>query len=774
MGEDLTLIQDLALILFCAATMSILFKKLNQPVVLGYIVAGFLAGPHMPYTETITNIESIKIWASIGVIFILFGLGLEFSFKKLFRIGSTPIIAVITSLICMTGIGCAVSNIFHWGLTTGLYLGGMLAMSSTSIIIKAFDDLGVKHQKFATMVFSVLILEDIIAIVLMLLFSMMGKEGGVNGEELVTQLILMACYIVWWFVLGIYLIPLILKWCKKFMNNEMLLILSLALCFLMVMLAHQAGFSAAFGAFVMGSILAETTEGEHIEKVITPIKDLFGAIFFVSVGMMIQPLMLLQYWIPIVVLVLVMLLLRSSVDSFSFMIGGLNIKDSVRCGFSLAQVGEFAFILAAMGVSEGAIDDFLYPVIVSVSVITTFTTPFMIKISEPLGAKLQSVFPEKMKLVHKKHEEESDLHIAETASGKFVKNSILVMVIYTVICFFISFMCLHYLYPYLASTLSDERWDEMMAPLNGVATPLYNFLIRIDIAKLTTAIINILALATFVRPLLVNGMYNEKFEQMWNDKNTKHAPVIFVIILRHILAVLIVSFTIGVLYRSLYAVIAGVIVFLIISRLTKKMVNKRIDKIETIFKENYNAKENAKKPKYAGNLVDTGVHLSEIEIPYNSKWCGHTIASTNWGKDYDVHIVSIIRDNGRLNIPDANTMLFPSDKIQLLGSDENLARFAQILVNKENLIEVKPTTTEDILVLRKIAVPNNSIFENTTIANCGIRDDFHCLIVGIDRGEGVLIKPTAKLVIASGDFITVVGETKDITALQIKANTLKS
>jgi len=761
------LVQDLALILFCAAIMSLIFKKLNQPVVLGYIVAGFLAGPYMPYTETIVDIESIKTWAEIGVIFILFTLGLEFSFKKLLKIGSAPIIAVVTSLLCMTAIGFGVSAIFGWGTMDGLYLGGMLAMSSTSVIIKSFDDLGLKQQGFATKVFSVLILEDIIAIILMLLFGMMGEDGNVNGEEILSQIWWMVFYLVVWFVSGIYLIPLIIKKAKRFLNNEMLLILSLSLCFIMVILASKAGFSSAFGAFVMGSILAETTESEHIEKVISPIKDLFGAIFFVSVGMMIDPAMLVEHWVPILVLTLVMLILRSSVDSFSFMLGGVSVKESIHCGYSLAQVGEFSFIIAALGVSIGAIEDFLYPIIVSVSVITTFTTPFMIKLADPVSKFVEPLFPEKFKKESTRNESAADPNNTDKNWRNIVKESATVMLIYAVLGIALSLICDTYLYPYLEDVLTKKIWLKIVALFPETST-IHNYLISVDLAKLVTLIIALSGLLLFIKPLLSKGLYDEKFWKIWNDKNIKRAPLVFTIILRYLLAVTIVSSTIGYLYQSTHAVIAGMVFFVILYFISRKKVNKRIAKMENIFQENLNAKEDAKKPKYSGEKLEKNVHLSEVSIPMNSIWCGQTIKEANWGNKFDVHIASIIREGGRLNIPEPNTTIFPGDKIQIIGTDVNLKKFAKTLTQDEYKIPIKSTTIDNILQLTRIAIPENSIYNNTTVASCNIREDFHCMLIGIDRGESQLIKPKPDVEIFSGDVILVVGESNDIKLLQQK------
>lgn len=298
------LIQDLAWILLVAAGVSLLFKWLKQPVVLGYIVAGFIAGPHFVYTPSVRDVGSIDIWAQIGVVILLFTLGLEFSFKKILKMGAAPVIAALTIIFCMMFLGTSVGHLFGWKSMDCIYLGGMLAMSSTTIIYKAFQDLGVLQKKFAGIVLSVLILEDILAIVLMVMLSTLAVSHNIEGEELIAGLLRLGFFLILWFVVGLYLIPIILRKNQKFLNSETLLIVSLALCFVMAVVAVESGFSAAFGAFVVGSILAETVEAERIERLVAPVKDLFGAIFFVSVGMLVDPEVLVEYAWPIVALTL--------------------------------------------------------------------------------------------------------------------------------------------------------------------------------------------------------------------------------------------------------------------------------------------------------------------------------------------------------------------------------------------------------------------------------------------------------------------------------------
>ena len=348
MAELPALVQDLALILVVAGIVTLVFKKLKQPLVLGYIVAGFLVSPQMPYTMSVVDRADVQTWADIGVIFLLFSLGLDFSFKKILKMGAAPVIAAITIIFCMMVLGVTVGKLFGWGQMDCIFLGGMLTMSSTTIIYKAFSDMGLRQQKFAGPVMSVLILEDVLAIVMMVMLSALASGANPDGGEMIGSVMKIGFFLVLWFVVGIFAVPLFLRSTRKFINNETLLIVSLGLCCLMAVVSTKVGFSSAFGAFVMGSILAETIEAGKIEKLVAPVKDLFGAIFFVSVGMLVDLNIIIEYAVPIGVLVLTILVGQAVFGTFGFMIGGQSLKSAMRCGFSMAQIGEFSFIIASL------------------------------------------------------------------------------------------------------------------------------------------------------------------------------------------------------------------------------------------------------------------------------------------------------------------------------------------------------------------------------------------------------------------------------------------
>lgn len=388
------LVLDLAIIMMAAGVFTVISKALKQPLILGYIVAGFIVGPHLGLFPI--GMESVEQWSEIGIIFLLFALGLEFSFKKLIKVGSSALVTAGVKCIGMFAVGILLGDIIGWTTMESIFLGGLLSMSSTTIIIKAYDDMGLKSRPHSTLLFGSLVFEDLIAVLLMVLLSTLAVSNRFAGGEMMLALAKLGFFIVLWFLVGIYLIPLLLKWAHRFLSDEILLISAIGLCFVMVVVAEGVGFSSALGAFVMGSILAETIEGERIEHLIGGIKDLFGAVFFVSVGMMVDPAVIGEYWLVILVITVASMIGILFFSSFGALLTGQGVKNSLHVGFSLAQLGEFAFIIAGLGCSLGVMRDFIYPVIIAVSVITTFTTPYMIKAADPVSDWVCSKLPKKL------------------------------------------------------------------------------------------------------------------------------------------------------------------------------------------------------------------------------------------------------------------------------------------------------------------------------------------------------------------------------------------
>ena len=722
------LIADLALILICAGIMTLLFKKLKQPLVLGYVVAGFLASPHMAYTPSVMDTANIQTWADIGVIFLLFALGLEFSFKKIVKVGGAAIIAACTIIFCMILLGVAVGTAFGWKRMDCIFLGGMIAMSSTTIIYKAFDDLGMRKKKFTGLVLSVLILEDILAIVLMVMLSTMAVSHNFEGTEMLGSIAKLLFFLILWFVVGIYLIPVLLKKCRKLMSEETLLIVSLGLCFGMVVLAAHTGFSAAFGAFIMGSILAETVEAESIERLVKPVKDLFGAIFFVSVGMMVDPLMIVEYAGPIVVITLAVIVGQSLFGTLGVLLAGQPLKTAMQCGFSLTQIGEFAFIIASLGVSLHVTSHFLYPIVVAVSVITTFLTPYMIRFAEPASNFVDTHLPERWQkfLLH-------------YASGSQTVNH---ESLWKKLIFAIAF---RFLVPFFKGNLPGI-WGSLLS-----------------------ALVIVLFISPFLRAIMIKKNHSVEFVTLWRDSRGNRAPLVATIVLRILLAVSFVMFVIAGLFKLSVGLVVGVAVLLVIVMILSRQLKRQSIMIERTFFQNLRSRDmraeylGEKKPEYAGRLLSRDLHLTDYEIPGESAWAGKTLAELNFGKRYGVHVVSILRGRRRINIPGASVRLFPLDKIQVIATDEELNVFGEEM-DKLSTIAADAVEKSE-MILRQLRIDANSPFLGKTLKDAGIREKYHCLIVGVERGGETLHAPDVHEPFVEEDVVWIVGENVDVYKL---------
>lgn len=741
------MIADLALILICAGVMTLLFKKLKQPLVLGYIVAGFLAGPHIAWTPSVVDTADIKVWADIGVVFLLFALGLEFSFKKIVKVGGAAIIAACTVIFCMILLGVAVGSACGWKRMDCLFLGGMIAMSSTTIIYKAFDDLGLLKKQFTGLVLSVLILEDILAIVLMVILSTMAVSHHFEGMEMLESIAKLLFFLILWFVVGIYAIPELLKRCRRLMSEETMLIVALGLCFGMVVLAERTGFSAAFGAFIMGSILAETVEAEKIEGLVKPVKDLFGAIFFVSVGMMVDPAMIVGYTFPILVITLAVLLGQAVFGTFGFLLSGQPLKTAMQCGFSLTQIGEFAFIIASLGVSLDVTSHFLYPIVVAVSVITTFLTPYMIRLAGPASAFVDARLPEKWKTFLSRYASGSHTVNHESLWRRLIVALVRIVTVYSIICVAIIALSFRFLVPFCTGHL-PEFWGPLAA-----------------------AVVTVLLMSPFLRAIMIKKNHSEEFTTLWNDHRGNRAPLVATIVLRILLAVSFVMFVIAGLFKISIGLVFGVALLLVIAMVLSRQLKKQSILIERKFFQNLRSREaraeymGEKKPEYAGRLLSRDLHLADYVIPGEAQWAGKTLAELNFGRRYGVHVVSVLRGQKRINIPGASVRLFPQDKIQVIGTDEELNVFEEEMKNVSTLDSDVVEKSE--MILRQFRIEEDSPFLGKNLKEAGIRDKYHCLIAGVERGGSALLHaPDPLEPFAEGDVVWVVGEYNDVKKLK--------
>lgn len=745
MAEIPHLIQDLALILMVAGLVTLLFKKLRQPLVLGYIVAGFLVSPHMPYLMSVVDKADIQTWADIGVMFLLFSLGLDFSFKKILKMGMAPVIAALTIIFCMMALGTGVGTMFGWSRMNCLFLAGMLAMSSTTIIYKALDDLGLRQQRFAGLVMSVLILEDVLAIVMMVMLSTIARGANPDGSMMIESVGKIVFFLVLWFVVGIFLIPPFLRKTRRLMNDETLVVVALGLCCAMAVLSTTVGFSSAFGAFVMGSILAETIEADKITTVVEPVKNLFGAIFFVSVGMLVDPAILVSYAVPILVLVLTILVGQAIFGTMGFMLSGQPLKTAMRCGFSMAQIGEFAFIIASLGLSLRVISDFLYPVVVAVSVITTFLTPYMMKAAIPCYELMERRLPRKwirrldhMGAIH---------HTTQTENNHWralLKAMAWNVVIYSILSVAVVAIMLSLFLPFMRRLLPG--W-ELHWWANGI-----------------TGILTVAMISPFLRSMIMKKNHSEEFKALWTESRLNRLPLIFTVLVRVAIGAGFIFYICNYLSRFQNALIITIALVVILLMALSRRLKHRSIRLERLFVQNLRSRDieaqvsGKRRPLFEGHLLDRDIHISEFIVPVDSLWAGKTLAQLRLGNRFGVHVSSILRGSHRINIPDGNMMLFVGDKLQAIGNDEQLN-----IMNAAMQAELLPEDA-DIehreMKLQKLVITADSPLVGKTLKESNVRQRYNFMVVGVEEGQKnlTMINPNRRFEV--GDIVWVVGEEK--------------
>ena len=749
MGDLPALIEDLALILIVAGIVTLVFKKLKQPLVLGYVVAGFLVSPHMPYTASVVDTENVHLWADIGVMFLLFSLGLDFSFKKILKMGASPIISASCIIFCMSMLGLLVGHAFGWGKMDCIFLGGMLAMSSTTIIYKAFDDLGLRQQQFAGLVMSVLILEDILAIVMMVLLSAIASGNNPDGGQMLGSIVKIIFFLVLWLVVGIFAIPAFLRPVRRLINNEVLLIVSLGMCCAMAVFSTKVGFSSAFGAFIMGSILAETIEADKIIKLVEPVKNLFGAVFFVSVGMLVDPVILLEYAFPIFILVMTILIGQAVFGTFSFMLAGESLKSAMRCGFSMAQIGEFSFIIASLGLSLGVIGNFLYPVVVAVSVITTFLTPYMIRFATPAYNNLEKHLPSKIirSLNHlsMSHPNSKEDNLWKKLLTQMMMNTL----VYSILSAAAITMMFVFVLPFFRKLLPG--WE-----LHWYANAI-------------TGVLTVLLIAPFLRAMVMKKNHSEEWKALWAESNRNRLPLLFTILVRGLIAVAFIFYICNYLSRFTNAIMITIGIIVVILIVLSRGIKKRSISMERLFILNLRSRDieaqvhGKKRPLYEGKLLDRDIHIAEFEIPYNSAWMGMSLKQLDLGRRYGMHVSSILRGGRRLNIPDGDYIIFPCDVLQVIGNDEQFNHFREAL--EENIIGEDPELEKREMKLRQMVIGSDSPFIGKTLIESRIRDHYNCMVIGLEEGKESLSPYNPNRKFEEGDIIWVVGEEDDLQLL---------
>ena len=740
MAEELNLVKDLALILIAAGIFTIISKALKQPLILGYIVAGFIVGPHLGLFG-ISSTESVEQWSEIGIIFLLFALGLEFSFKKLLKVGSSALITAGCVCAGMFVTGNIVGHALGWSSMEAIFLGGLMSMSSTTIIIKAFTDLGLKNKAYATLVFGTLVVEDLIAVVMMVLLTTIATANRFAGGEMLLGLAKLLFFLILWFLVGIYVIPSFLRWARKYLNDEILLLVAIGLCFGMVSLASYAGFSSALGAFVMGSILSETIEGEHISKLVVNIKDLFGAIFFVSVGMMVDPAVIGAHWLPILILTVVTIVGMTIFGSLGALISGRGLNTAVHTGFSLAQLGEFSFIIAGLGVSLGVMRGFIYPVIIAVSVITTFTTPYMIKAATPVCNFLYKKLPVKLLAKLDPSPDSARTSVEEQSEWKaLLKSYTLRVLLYSVILLAI----------FMGSKLYLDKLLVRLLP--EATTALRNAL---------SLAVTLLVMAPFLYGLAVNGKdIKHTAVQLMNQKNSNKWPILFLVFLRIFIAIAFVIATILLHYKlsywSLLLIVLAGIVFLVLARRSVHQFNG----LEERFITNLNQKEEYERMRtpFASGLrakmKGHDVAAENVVISPNSEYAGKQLKNIPFRQKYGINVAKVVRGSRRILIPSPEEYIYPYDEVLAIGTREEVKRFVEeMTAEQERPVSYEPDDfVLDAFELQKGCYLDGKVLRDTNMRQHG------CMVVGVEREGQSLMSPKPDFRFRAGDFVWLAGE----------------
>ena len=744
-----TLISDLAVMMLTAGAITILFKKIKQPLILGYILAGFLISPYFPLFTTVTDTSGIHTWSEIGIIFLMFHLGLEFNLHKLASVGSTAIITTAVGVTGMLGIGYLTGMLLGFGSMNSICLGGMLAMSSTTIIIKVFDELNIK-EKYTESVFGTLVIQDIVGIFMMVILSTLSASKSITGMEIMGSLLLMVLYLIIWLVFGIYLIPTILNRTIKFMNDEMLLLISLGSCFGMVLLADWLGFSTALGAFLAGSLLAGTIHVERIEALTTGVKDLFGAIFFISVGMMVEPSMIKKYIVPIIVIILVTLIGKLLCNCLGMLLSGQGLSTALSSGFALAQIGEFAFIIASFGIGLGVIDEYIYPIVVAVSVITTFTTPFCIKAAPYVLVWLESVLPEgfKAKLSRYTSEEQAEKE-KDNDWEIFLKKYFTRMSVYGGIMLITALAGTFKLQPLL------EKYISPLASEIVSCAGIY------------------IVMAIFIGPLFY--FHNNYFTTLWLKRASFHLPLLVLNLAKLVLLTAIAVIPLHYFFGSGIGAVAifMVVVLTIFSR--KTILATWYLQLETTFLKNFNERL-IRSEEAAGRQqtwLDQKLCIISFIAPERAPYLYKRIEDLGWGANYNVYVVKIRHDDKYNLLPDGKVMIHPMDKVYVVGEEKALKNFYRLT----GLTQNKPIRTlkrfmdshypkiEHALAVCPIKVRGDEEFANKPIKLGKLKESTRCMILGMQKDGYPIVMPDANMLVAKGDILWVMGSNNNVGAL---------
>ncbi|MBQ1737880.1 MAG: cation:proton antiporter [Muribaculaceae bacterium] len=739
-----SLISDLALILILGAIATVIFKMLKQPLVLGYIVAGFLASPNFALLPSVAVEANIEFWAQIGIIVLLFSLGLEFSFKKLIDVGGSAIITALIIVLGMMSLGFVVGKFLGYGLVNSIFLGGMISMSSTTIILKALTDLNMRQRRFVPMTFAVLIVEDLFAVVMMVILSSIALNNSVHGGEMLGSILKLSFFLIMWFTVGIFMIPTLFKRFKRYISDEQMLIIAMGLCFAMVLFSVNSGFSAALGAFVMGSILAGTIEAERIERLISSVKDLFGAVFFISVGMMVNPSVITQHWSVIALLAVVVIVGMIVFGTFGMLATGQPLKLAMESGFSLTQIGEFSFIIATLGTGLGVLDKSIYPIIVAVSVITTFTTPFFIKQAVPCYNALLKILPKNWtRLLEGYSQNATESESSETnrlwrsIGSRFITR----LIIYSVVIFALIVMSRTYLMPFILKYMGENAWGRLTCVV-------------------VTLVIILPLIISVIMPVVKRS---EKQQLVEASGSVSYVPIVVMAIISIVISLIFVMSVLNGVYSSAVSVVSAILlvaaaIFLI--SMLPTPVRRRISSIEKRFISNINEREN-RRTGHENNLV-SDLHLAYMTVGHDCPFVGDRLRNLDLRTRYNINLVNIQRAGKLHPVPSGEMRLFPGDVLGVIGTEEQIQRLLP-LVEAQGIRDESPNPE---VKFTHFAITRNSPIVGVMLENTRLREDYGALLVAVQRGEDNYISPTPDLTFAAGDILWIVGNPKQLARLK--------
>lgn len=727
-----SLFLDLAIILITAGVITVVFKWLKQPLVLGYIVAGFFIGPYFPWFPAIKDATNVHVWSDIGIVFLMFALGLEFSIKKLKKVGATGAITALTELAIMFLIGSSVGRMLGWQSMDCVFLGCMLSISSTSIIIKSFEDLKLKQQKFTSSVTAVLIVEDLIAVLLLVILSTVSVSKSFDGGELVMSLVKLVFSLIVWFVFGIFLIPTFLRWMRRYMTEETLCIVAVGLCFGMVVMASYAGFSTALGAFVMGAILAETIEADAIHVIITPIKNLFCAVFFVSVGMLVDPHILVKYIVPILIIAATVIVFKSSAATLGFVLSGKNLKTAVQSGFCFCQIGEFSFIIAGLGLSFGVINPDLYPIIVSVSIVTTFVTPYMIKGSVPIYNRLEPRLPQRLKDALERYSNSAKQTNQTSSVRQFLKKQFSSILLYGAINAAICLLSFTLLKPFINSVIVNSNGEPSFW------------------GNLIGMLVTLGVMLPFVWAIAVRNVNRQKIKEMLDSKDYSQAIVIPVLLLRYFLALLFIGLVIGRYIHLAVGFLVILAVFVVLMVLFSKRTINFYQRIENQFIENFNSRQSQQSFKIP-TLLENNFYLERIPVTPYSPYSGKRLMDTNFREDYGINVVSIERAGVVYDLPRKEMLILPGDRLSVMGSEDQIAHLRSVLSVEPDMLIHDHSDNE--LNIYRLTVHENNPFIGQSISESKFSQHYHAMIIAIERDGQQILNPRSYTVFQEGDVV---------------------